>query len=102
MVPGASALALGVYLIFSMSPLAFTTQAEVVGGIPEARHNDPEPSSTVPSLAYGPEPEMFISQGTSKSLISLLSLPQRAHSVSGMLFMGRLQSAGKRGQVSDC
>lgn len=77
MVPGASALALGVYLIFSMSPLAFTTQAEVVGGIPEARHNDPEPS-TVPSLAYGPEPEMLISQGTSKSLVSLLSLPQRA------------------------
>lgn len=101
MLPGASARALGVYLPFSMSPLALPTQAEVVAGIPGARHNGPE-SNTVPSLAYGPEPEMFVCQGTSKSLISLLSLPQRGHSVSGMTFMGHLQSAGKQGQVNNC
>lgn len=90
MLPGASALALGVYLPFSRSPLALLTQAEFPG------------PSTAPILAYGPEPEIFVCQGTSKSLISLLSLPQRGHSVSGMSFMGHLKSAGKRGQVSDC
>lgn len=42
MLPGASARALGVYLPFSMSPLALPTQAEVVAGIPGARHNGPE------------------------------------------------------------
>lgn len=79
MLPGASALALGVYLPFSMSPLPLPTQAEF-----------PELDAMTQSPALCPASPMVLSQrcqGTSKSLISLLSLPQRGHSVSGMSFM---------------
>lgn len=81
MLPGASALALGVYLPFSMSPLPLPTQAEF-----------PELDTMTQSPALCPVSPMVLSQrcscqGTSKSLISLLFLPQRGHSVSGMSFM---------------
>lgn len=47
-------------------------------------------------LTHGPEPEMFICQGTSKPWISqLISPTERSESVSGM-------SANKPGQVIDC
>lgn len=96
MLPGASALALGVYLPFSMSLLALLIQVEFL-----------ESDTMTQSPALCPVLRMVLSQRCSyvRALTSL-KYPccpfHRDHSVSGMSFMGHLQSAGKRGQVSDC